>query len=151
MALPTSTWPPQIAFHRAHRDIATVAVVRPRSQFGVAELGDADRVTAFQEKPRLDSWVNGGFFCFEPDVLGYLDESSVLEAAPLTRLAAEGHLRGYRHEGFWDCMDTYKDAVVLNDLWAAGDAPWRVWKRTPMRAGTSPTRGRMGRCDRRCS
>ena len=119
--------PAEIAFHRAHGDLATVAVVRPRSQFGVAELADGDRVTAFQEKPRLGTWVNGGFFCFEREVLDYLDESSVLEAEPLTRLAAEGHLRGYRHEGFWDCMDTYKDAVVLNDLWEGGEAPWTTW------------------------
>jgi glucose-1-phosphate cytidylyltransferase len=101
-----------------------VTVVRPRSQFGVAQLDGSNRVSAFEEKPRLDHWVNGGFFCFEPGVLDYLDESSVLEDDPLARLAAEGQLRGYRHEGFWDCMDTYKDAVVLNDLWKAGEAPW---------------------------
>jgi glucose-1-phosphate cytidylyltransferase len=116
-----------VGFHRGHGDLATVTVVRPRSQFGVAHLGEGDRVNAFQEKPHLDHWVNGGFFCFEPAVLEYLDDSSVLEKEPLTRLAAEGHLRAYRHEGFWDCMDTYKDAVVLNDLWAGGDAPWRIW------------------------
>ena len=116
-----------VGFHRGHGDLATVTVVRPRSQFGVAHLGEGDRVNAFQEKPHLDHWVNGGFFCFEPAVLDYIASDSVLENEPLTRLAAGGHLRAYRHEGFWDCMDTYKDAVVLNDLWAGGDAPWRIW------------------------
>jgi glucose-1-phosphate cytidylyltransferase len=116
-----------LGFHEGHGDLATVTVVRPRSQFGIAHLGEGDRVSAFQEKPHLDHWVNGGFFCFEPGVLDYVDESSVLENEPLTRLAAEGHLRAFRHDGFWDCMDTYKDAVVLNDLWAGNDPPWRVW------------------------
>ncbi|HYU61126.1 MAG TPA: sugar phosphate nucleotidyltransferase [Solirubrobacterales bacterium] len=116
-----------IGFHRDHGDLATVTVVRPRSQFGVAELGPDGRVTEFHEKPRLDHWVNGGFFCFESGVFDYLDESSVLEDEPLERLTSERRLRAYRHDGFWDCMDTYKDAVVLNDLWNGGEAPWRIW------------------------
>jgi glucose-1-phosphate cytidylyltransferase len=74
-----------------------------------------------------DHWVNGGFFCLEPAVFDYLDEDSVLEREPLQRLAAEGQLHAHRHEGFWDCMDTYKDAVVLNDLWASGGPPWTAW------------------------
>ena len=85
------------------------------------------RVTGFCEKPRSEHWVNGGFFCFEPAVLGRLAPDSVLEREPLASLAADGELRAFRHEGFWDCMDTYKDAVLLNDLWAAGDAPWQRW------------------------
>jgi glucose-1-phosphate cytidylyltransferase len=104
-----------------------VTVVKPRTQFGIAQL-DGGRVTGFDEKPVLDQWVNGGFFCFEPGVLDYLEPDSVLESDPLTNLAADGELHGYRHPGFWDCMDTYKDAVLLNDLWASGDPPWRVWK-----------------------
>ena len=115
-----------LGFHREHGAAATVTVVRPDLQWGVAEL-DGDRVSGFVEKPRSEHWINGGFLCFEPGVLGYLDEESVLERGPLARLAAEGELRAYRHEGFWDCMDTYKDAVVLNDLWSGGGAPWRVW------------------------
>lgn len=118
-----------LAFHRSHHDIGTVTVVRPRTQFGVAELDGEDRVLAFEEKPRLDHWVNGGFFCFEPGFLDYLEEQSVLEDAPLRRLAAEGELHAFRHTGFWDCMDTYKDAVMLNDLWGGGEAPWAVWNR----------------------
>ncbi|HVD86270.1 MAG TPA: sugar phosphate nucleotidyltransferase [Solirubrobacterales bacterium] len=113
-------------FHREQGGLATVTVVRPNLQWGVAEL-EGDRVTGFAEKPRSEHWINGGFFCFEPGVFDYLDEDSVLEREPLTRLAADRQLRAYRHEGFWDCMDTYKDAVVLNDLWAAGRSPWRIW------------------------
>jgi glucose-1-phosphate cytidylyltransferase len=114
--------------HRAHSGIATMVVVRPRSQFGVAELDPDGRVRGFSEKPRLDHWVNGGFFCLEPEVLEYLDRSSVLEREPMSSLADDGQLHAYRHEGFWDCMDTYKDAIDLNDLWARGEAPWAVWE-----------------------
>jgi glucose-1-phosphate cytidylyltransferase len=114
-------------FHRGHGAAATMTVVRPRLQFGIAQLDGDARVTGFQEKPRSDHWINGGFLCLEPRVFDYLDESSVLEREPLERLAADGALRAYRHEGFWDCMDTYKDAVLLNDLWEAGEAPWKVW------------------------
>jgi glucose-1-phosphate cytidylyltransferase len=117
----------QLDFHAAHDALATVTVVRPHLQWGVAELGEEDRVAGFVEKPRSEHWINGGFFCFDPGALGYLQEDSVLEREPLGRLAADGQLRAFRHEGFWDCMDTYKDAVVLNDLWASGEAPWRVW------------------------
>jgi glucose-1-phosphate cytidylyltransferase len=116
----------QLEFHGGHGALATMTVVQPDLQWGVAELS-GDRVAGFVEKPRSERWINGGFFCFEPGVLAYLDAESVLERAPLRRLAEEGQLRAYRHEGFWDCMDTYKDAVVLNDLWAGGEAPWRVW------------------------
>ena len=114
-------------FHRDGSALATVTVVRPELQFGVAELDDEDRVRGFHEKPRVDSWINGGFFCFEPGALEYLSEDSVLEREPLEGLAADGELRAYRHGGFWDCMDTYKDAVLLNDLWEQQRAPWKVW------------------------
>ncbi|HSR94824.1 MAG TPA: sugar phosphate nucleotidyltransferase [Solirubrobacterales bacterium] len=115
-----------LSFHAGHGNLATMTVVRPHLQWGVAELGDGDRVEGFAEKPRSEHWINGGFFCFEPGVLGYLGEGSVLEREPLSRLAADAELRAHRHAGFWDCMDTYKDAVVLNDLWEAGEAPWRA-------------------------
>jgi glucose-1-phosphate cytidylyltransferase len=120
-----------VDFHREGGSRATVTVVRPELQFGVADLGEDDLVRGFHEKPTVDSWINGGFFCFEPEVFDYLAENSVLEREPLERLAADGELRAYRHSGFWDCMDTYKDAVLLNDLWASGDPPWRVWSEAP--------------------
>jgi glucose-1-phosphate cytidylyltransferase len=116
-----------LAFHRGHDGLATMTVVRPRLQFGVTELDGDGRVRGFHEKPRSEQWINGGFFCFDRRVLLYLEPDSVLERAPLERLAAEGQLRAHRHAGFWECMDTYKDAVQLNDLWASGAAPWRVW------------------------
>jgi glucose-1-phosphate cytidylyltransferase len=115
-----------LAFHREHGRLATMTVVRPHLQWGVAELGSDGQVEGFAEKPRSEHWINGGFLCFEPGAFQYLDEKSVLEREPLARLAAEGELLAHRHEGFWDCMDTYKDAVVLNDLWAAGEAPWKA-------------------------
>jgi glucose-1-phosphate cytidylyltransferase len=118
------------ALAESHRDsgaAATVTVVRPTLQFGVLDLADDGRVRGFQEKPVMDRWINGGFFWFEPRALEYLGPDSVLEREPLERLASDGELNAYRHAGFWDCMDTYKDAVLLNDLWASGDPPWRVW------------------------
>jgi glucose-1-phosphate cytidylyltransferase len=113
-----------LGFHGEHGAAATMTVVRPHLQWGVAELGEGGRVEGFDEKPRSERWVNGGFFCFEPGVFDHLAEDSVLEREPLVRLAAAGELRAWRHEGFWDCMDTYKDAVTLNDLWESGEAPW---------------------------
>ena len=116
-----------VAAHRGGGTVGTVTVVRPRLQFGVAELDGDGRVRGFEEKPRFDGWINGGFFCFEPGVFDCLELNSVLERGPLERLAADGQLLAYRHDGFWDCMDTYKDATLLNDLWDSGDPPWRVW------------------------
>ena len=116
-----------LGFHREHGRLATLTVVRPRLQWGVAVLDGEGQVEGFVEKPRSEHWINGGFFCFEPGVLEYLAGDSVLERDPLEQLASAGQLRAFRHEGFWDCMDTYKDAVDLNDLWQAGDAPWKTW------------------------
>ena len=120
-----------VKFHRSGDAVATMTVVRPELQFGVADIGADGAVSGFHEKPRTEHWVNGGFFCFEPALFDYLEEDSVLEREPLERLAGEGNLRAYRHEGFWDCMDTYKDAVLLNELWSSGDPPWRVWAEEP--------------------
>jgi glucose-1-phosphate cytidylyltransferase len=120
-----------LGFHAKQDALATVTVVQPTLQWGVAEIGGADRVSGFVEKPRSEHWINGGFFCFEPGALDYIDADSVLERGPLESLASEGQLVAYRHEGFWDCMDTYKDAVELNDLWSSGDAPWP----TPIASG----------------
>jgi glucose-1-phosphate cytidylyltransferase len=114
-------------YHADHGGLATMTVVRPVLQFGITELNGDGRVRGFQEKPRSEHWINGGFFYFEPAVLDYLREDSVLEREPLERLASDGQLHAFRHDGFWDCMDTYKDAVLLNDLWAEGRAPWKTW------------------------
>lgn len=117
----------ELEHHRSRGAVATMAVVRPELQFGVTEIRGDGRVTGFREKPRSEHWINGGFFCFEAEVFDYLESDSVLERTPLEAMAAAGELQAYRHEGFWACMDTYKDAVLLNDLWAQG-APWRLWE-----------------------
>ncbi len=116
-----------LEFHAEHGGAATMTVVRPRLQFGVAELNGDGVVRGFAEKPRTEHWVNGGFFCLEPSALERIGPDSVLEREPLEGLAADGQLRAFCHDGFWECMDTYKDAIELNDLWAQGRAPWKLW------------------------
>ncbi len=116
-----------LRFHDEHGAAATMTVVRPRLQFGVAECSGDGVVSGFAEKPRSEQWVNGGFFCLEPAALELIKPDSVLERGPLEQLAHAGQLRAFRHDGFWACMDTYKDAVELGDLWSQGKAPWRTW------------------------
>jgi glucose-1-phosphate cytidylyltransferase len=111
-------------FHDGHGKTATMTAVRPDLQWGVAEIGEGGEVSGFVEKPRSEHWINGGFFVFEPSVAARLEADSVLEREPLEGLALDGQLAAYRHTGFWDCMDTYKDLVTLNDLWERGEAPW---------------------------
>jgi glucose-1-phosphate cytidylyltransferase len=113
-----------LAFHEAHGKLATVTTL---SRFGVMDIDDDVRVEHFREKPQSDGYVNAGFFIFEPGVFAYLDEDCILEQDPLAKLAADGQLRAYRHEGFWQPMDTYREFTMLNELWRAGDAPWKVW------------------------
>lgn len=115
-------------FHARSEATATMTVVQPELPFGVADLDGDGVVRGFREKPRSDHWVNGGFFCFEPGIFEHLTVDSVLEREPLERLAVAGRLQAYRHTGFWDCMDTYKDTIELNDRWARGEAPWKLWR-----------------------
>lgn len=114
-----------VAFHRRHGRIATVTAVHPPARFGGIEL-DGDRVATFAEKSQVSSgWINGGFFVFEPALLDYIDGPDVaLERAPLERLAAAGELMAYRHEGFFQPMDTLREKRLLEELWASGRAPW---------------------------
>jgi len=115
-----------LEFHRSHGKIATLTAVNPILNFGLLDLGSDGSVERFREKPKLKEWINGGFFVFERRVFDYLDDDCVLEKEPFERLAAEGELMAYRHDGFWKCMDTFKDNVELNDIWENG-APWKVW------------------------
>jgi glucose-1-phosphate cytidylyltransferase len=115
-----------LGFHRESGSAATVTVIRPELPFGVARL-EGDRIVGFAEKPRSDSWVNGGFMVLEPSAHASIGADEVLEQGPLERLAELGTLSAYRHLGFWFCMDTYKDQVALNDLWEDGEPPWRIW------------------------
>ena len=116
-----------LRFHRRHGRVATLTAVRPRSQFGLLSIGDDGGVKRFREQPRLRSWVNGGFFVFEPSLSRHLCEDSVLEIDAFHQLAQQGELMAYRHDGFWHCIDTYKDLASLNDIWSSGSAPWRHW------------------------
>jgi glucose-1-phosphate cytidylyltransferase len=115
-----------LAFHRTHGRIATVTAVRPRNNFGVLQIDSTDHVERFDEKPLLESWINGGFFVFDRRIFGYLDDRSALEEEPMRALASDRQLIAYKHTGFWQCMDTYKDHAELNRLWNTGEIPWRT-------------------------
>lgn len=115
------------ASHQQSNCLATVTTVQPMSRFGVMDVAPNGKVISFSEKPRLDGWINVGFFIMEPGALTYLDEDCVLEEDPLARLAADGELSAYRHEGYWQPMDTYRESKLLNDLWDSEQAPWRLW------------------------
>ena len=114
-----------LAFHRQHGKIATVTAVRPAARFGTMAF-DGDRVASFKEKPQAsEGWINGGFFVFEPAVFDYLHgDETVLEQDPLENLAKDGQLMAFKHDGFWQPMDTVRDRDVLNELWRTGQAPW---------------------------
>lgn len=118
-----------LAFHRSHGRLATMTIVHPAARFGAVELQD-NAVTHFREKPRSgEGWINGGFFVLEPGVFDYLEgDSTIFERDPLERLAADGQLMAYQHEGFWQCMDNMRDVRTLEDLWQTGDAPWKTWE-----------------------
>ncbi|HXP98447.1 MAG TPA: glucose-1-phosphate cytidylyltransferase, partial [Solirubrobacteraceae bacterium] len=118
-----------VAFHRAQGALATVTAVQPPGRFGALDV-DGERVRQFEEKPRGDgAWTNGGFFVLSPEVSRYLqDDTTVWEQQPMRALARDGQLACYRHESFWQAMDTLRERNSLEELWASGDAPWRVWE-----------------------
>ena len=118
-----------VAFHREHRKLATITAVRPPARFGGLDF-EGVRVTRFVEKPQIgEGWINGGFFVFEPQVMDYIaGDDTIFEREPLERLAREGQLVAYRHESFWQCMDTLRDVRLLDGLWQSGRAPWKVWE-----------------------
>lgn len=113
-----------LAFHESHGRLATMTAVRPVSRFGVLDIDRDGLVSNFREKPQADGWINVGYFVFEPEVLSYLEEDSVLEQEPLAKLASDEQLVAFQHRGFWQPMDTYREATILNDLWEQGRAPW---------------------------
>lgn len=114
-----------LAFHRAHRRLATVTAVRPTVRFGELSI-EEKRVINFQEKPQAkEGWINGGFFVFEPAIFDFInDDSTMLEREPLEHVALKGELMAYHHTGYWQCMDTLRDKHALEELWANGKAPW---------------------------
>jgi glucose-1-phosphate cytidylyltransferase len=117
-----------VAFHQRQKTLATVTAVRPAGRFG-ALVTEGTRVVSFREKPQGSGWINGGFFVLSPQVLDYIDgDSTIWEGEPLERLAREGQLAAYPHEGFWHPMDTLRDKNQLEALWSSGSAPWKMWK-----------------------
>jgi glucose-1-phosphate cytidylyltransferase len=117
-----------IRFHKKHGKLITMTAVQPEGRFGALET-DGIRVESFLEKPKGDgSWINGGFFVCQPEVLDYIkDDKTVFEQEPLQQLAKDGQLFNYRHSGFWKCMDTLRDKKVLNEMWESGQSKWKTW------------------------
>lgn len=118
-----------IEFHKDHGKMATITAVHPTARFGELLISDNQDVQSFKEKPQTtQGWINGGFFVLEPEFFDLIDnDSTVLEEEPLERAAGAGELKAYKQEGFWQCMDTYRDKMVLEEFWQSGDAPWKIW------------------------
>ena len=116
-----------VQLHEQSGALATLTAVQPTSRFGLMDIDDEGRVTHFREKPRMKDWVSIGYFIFEPAVLDYLNDDCGLEEDGLARLAADGQLNAYRHEGFWQPMDTFREYTILQELWDSGSAPWKMW------------------------
>jgi len=121
--------PALVALHRSQGKIGTVTAVRPPSRFGGLSL-EGNVVSEFIEKPQIgEGWINGGYIVFEPEVFNYMNSDRCsLEANVLEDLAGDGQLAAYRHEGFWQCMDTLRDVSLLREMWKTNDAPWKVWE-----------------------
>jgi len=117
-----------LAFHERCGKLATITAVRPPARFGGLKIED-DLVLSFEEKPQVgEGWINGGFMVFEPEVADYIEgDSTVLERAPLEQLAADGQLAAYRHDAYWQCVDTVRDLTALRELWDSHAAPWKTW------------------------
>lgn len=118
-----------LEFHRGHGRAATVTAVRPPARFGALQIAADGQVSAFREKPAEDGgWINGGFFVLEPSVIDLIDgDDTTWEGAPLESLARSGELVAFKHQGFWQPVDTLREKKILESLWEAGNAPWRVW------------------------
>jgi glucose-1-phosphate cytidylyltransferase len=118
-----------LAFHRRHGKLATVTAVRPPARFGRLEI-EGDQVVRFDEKPLMsEGWINGAFFVLEPGMFDYIEgDATQFEREPLEKLARDGQLLAYRHDGFWQCMDTLRDKVRLERMWESGEAPWKLWE-----------------------
>lgn len=116
-----------LAFHREHGGLVTLTAVRPPARFGALEF-QGKQIRHFKEKSTLmEGWINGGFFVMEPEALRYIQEDGMWEHGPMERLAEDGQLYGFRHEGFWQCMDTLRELKYLESLWDTGKPPWKTW------------------------
>ena len=133
-----------LAFHRSHGKYATLTAVRPPARFGHLEINDDHQITVFSEKPQAsEGWINGAFFVLEPEIFDYIDgDPTHFEREPLDRLARDGQLMAYRHDSFWQCMDTVRERNLLESLWQSGNAPWINGRKDRTNAGTPDrTRG----------
>jgi glucose-1-phosphate cytidylyltransferase len=119
-----------IAFHERSKVLATLTTIQPSGKFGSLVIGEDARIRSFQEKPRGDNaWINGGFFVLEPGIFQYIPEGEevIWERGPLESMARDGKLAAYKYQGFWQCMDTLRDKLQLEEMWSRGSAPWKVW------------------------
>lgn len=116
-------------FHLSHGKIATLTAIQPDGRFGVLEI-EEKQVHSFREKSKNDSnWINGGFMVLQPEIFDYIDgDNTIFEKTPLETISSKGNLMSYMHEGFWQCVDTIRDKQKLEELWASGNAPWKVWE-----------------------
>ena len=119
-----------VEFHKSHGKTATITTVSIDQQKGVLDIGPDNTIRSFREKAASDgAIINGGFMVLNPEVVSYLkDDTTVFEQEPMTRLAAEGQLMSFYHDGFWQCMDTQREMQLLETLWQSGNAPWKIWK-----------------------
>jgi glucose-1-phosphate cytidylyltransferase len=115
------------SFHQSHGKTATMTVTQPTSRFGVVDIGESGLVSRFREKPKVNDWINMGYFVFSPEIFSYLTQESVLEEEPLRLLASAGELGAYKHNSFWQPMDTYREYLALNEIWNTNEAPWKTW------------------------
>ena len=118
-----------VDFHKNHGKMATITAIQPGGRFGVVEIDGNDSISAFKEKSKEDGgWINGGFMVLEPSIFDLIeDDNTIFEKYPLEIAASRGQLVAYKHHGFWQCMDTLRDRILLEELWASGQAPWKVW------------------------
>jgi glucose-1-phosphate cytidylyltransferase len=119
-----------VKFHQEHGKLITMTAIQPEGRFGALGIDKDQTIHSFLEKPKGDnSWINGGFFVCQPEVVNYIDgDATIFEREPLEKLASEGNLKAYKHNGFWQCMDTLRDKNKLEELWESGTPPWKNWE-----------------------
>lgn len=119
-----------VKFHKAHSKMVTLTAIQPEGRFGMLQINDENSIDRFKEKIKEDGgWINGGFMVCEPEIMDYIEgDATILEKDPLETIARMGQLKAYKHEGFWQCMDTLRDKNLLDELWKNGKAPWKVWE-----------------------
>ena len=115
-------------FHIQNQKTATLTAVKPQSRFGILDINKSGTVEKFSEKPEGDTWINGGYFVFEPEIFNKLSENTILEREPLENLVVENELTAFKHTGFWQPMDTFREFKLLNEMWETNKAPWKVWE-----------------------